>query len=842
MDIQYIKSNISNISQDNLIKFLYDIIMQNIQNVENYQLNKRYAKGDRVYLEENNKHQIFQCIADHSSLSFRKDEWTHIMEVFEDDLDEVYTLKVHEEIHIIDANTTNSITTNLEFNEDNSSVAIFKGKNRYTSKYDFTVENKVITFNEPFNIGDRLIVEVREVLGVTDIKGIVLYDLAGIPYRVSVTNTGNISITKIDITTDKDIKYAELVTGEHTYTLLVNSGTSPMELGLYKDINMFITGTDDIIYKLQVTGSNLTMIPQNDRAAYSDIKVIMGSDRKFYTLALVNDEIIATEVIDDNLRPIDFDLGIRMISTEFKNVLIDINNNNVSVKPYITNGVYHNIRFKDIATGDTIRFSVTDDLILELDDNKEPLGLSSTILLDYFYFYDEEWNYNRLFVENGELCFEPTANEVLTPDSRGIKLLSPNGEIVRIILPNNNEDMTIAKVINLSKTGSFESPIEGFVMMVDNTKKIITINKDTDKFEILDTNEPFRTNHHFIMSKDRRIYKLTIVNDQVEFIEQDANEYEVECVNIGAFIKSKEMINRVDIEDGNVIIKPISTFMHRLKADDGTCYVLDVEGDPYEEVLSFRKIEDDDFSTSVAIGYLRLEDESGIYYDVNIDNTGNLHFAEAEVIEGVNYEITSLIYSTNGWYRIHVKDHQIRLVKIFDNMYDNRMSYGNLIKKDLVLTSEDRTAYSLHANGNRELEISKVKPINVDGIVLRSDNGYVYGLGIMNDRLVSYKSYITNPAVPTRLYLKDTVTGVVQALFMKGDRLSSESVSSSIVSEDRLVIYDIYRNGKSLYIKNNQIVIGDLDEEDVKEEIVVENTNNLNQVLLNALNNVKKGV
>ena len=190
MDIQYIKSNISNISQDNLIKFLYDIIMQNIQNVENYQSNKRYAKGDRVYLEENNKHQIFQCIVDHSSLSFRKDEWTHIMEVFEDDFDEVYTLKVHEEVHIIDANTTNSITTNLEFNEDKSSVAIFKGKNRYTSKYDFTVKNKVITFNEPFNIGDRLIVEVREVLGVTDIIGIVLYERLSVfffqilfPYR-----------------------------------------------------------------------------------------------------------------------------------------------------------------------------------------------------------------------------------------------------------------------------------------------------------------------------------------------------------------------------------------------------------------------------------------------------------------------------------------------------------------------------------------------------------------------------------------------------------------------------------------------------------------------------------
>ena len=134
MNIQYIKSNISNISQDNLIRFLYDIILQNINNVQNYESNKRYTKGDRVYLEENGKHQIFQCIVNNSSLTFKKEEWEYIMEVFEDTVEEVYSLKVHEEVHIIDENTRNSITTNLDFNTDRSSVAIFKGKNRYKKK------------------------------------------------------------------------------------------------------------------------------------------------------------------------------------------------------------------------------------------------------------------------------------------------------------------------------------------------------------------------------------------------------------------------------------------------------------------------------------------------------------------------------------------------------------------------------------------------------------------------------------------------------------------------------------------------------------------------------------
>lgn len=838
MNIQYIKSNISNISQDNLIRFLYDIILQNINNVQNYESNKRYTKGDRVYLEENGKHQIFQCIVNSSSLTFKKEEWEYIMEVFEDTVEEVYNLKIHEEVHVIDENTRNSITTNLDFNTDRSSVAIFKGKNRYTSKYDFTVNGKEILFNTPFEIGDRLILEVREVLGATSIVGIVLYDLASNPYRVSISNTGTVFINKIDIVSSNDVKYAELVTGEHTYTLLVNSSSEPLQLGLYKDINMFVTGTDDVIYKLEVNGNNLSMIPQIDRAAYSDIKVIMGSDRRFYTLSLINNQIVATEVLDDTLKPKDFDLGIKLISNEFKNKLIDINNGNISIKDYIANEGYHNIVFNDKITGDKIRLTITEDLELELYDNNDSQGLSSTYPLEYFYFFDEEWNYYRMFVENGELLFENCDNKVI-PDSRGIKLLTPSGETAKIYLPNANNDMSINKVINLSKTGSFESPIEGFVIMDGNIKKMVTVNRESNRFEVITTNEPFRTNHHYLMSKDNRLYKLNVDGDQVNFIEQDIDNFEIECITIGAFIKSKEMISRVDIENGNVVIKPISTFMHRLIADDGTSYVLDVEGKPHEEILSFRKIEDDDFSNSVGIGYLRLQDESGIYYDVNIDRLGNLHFDEAENINDVNYEITSLIYSTQGWYRLYVEDYQIRLEKIFDNMYDNRMSYGNLVKKDLVLTSENNTDYSLYANGNGELNITKVKTINVDGLVLRSDNGYVYGLGLINDRLVSYESYITNPAAPTKIYLKDAGNGFVQALSMTGDRLSSEKVSSTIASEDKVKIYDVYRNAKWLYIKNNQIVIEDIIE---TNKANTEKSISLNQTILNALNSTKKGV
>ena len=441
-----------------------------------------------------------------------------------------------------------------------------------------------------------------------------------------------------------------------------------------------------------------------------------------------------------------------------------------------------------------------------------------------------------MFVEDGELCYE-SCSQVLIPDSRGVKLLSPNGETTKMNLIGSNDDMNITRIINLSKTGSFESPIEGFVMMINGTKKMITINKETNGFEIINTNQPFRTNHHYLMSKDSKIYKLKVVNNVVNFVEQNVDEFEIECIKIGAFIKSNEMISRVDIENGKVVIKPISTFMHRLKADDNTSYIMDVEGDPYEEVLAFRKIESDDFSKSVGIGCLHLQDESGIYYKVNIDKHGNLHFAETDSINTVNYEVSSVIYSSLGWYRLYVENYQIQLEKIFDNMYDNRMSYGNLVKKDLVISSDNNVNYSLHANGNGELNIEKVKPVNVNGIVLRSDNGYVYGLGLINDRIASYESYITNPAVPTRVYLQDISTRLKYALFMCGDRLYSEKVSSNIKAEDHLLIYDVYRNENWLFMKDGKLTTSNPGAVNTTAEI-----NSVNNVMLNALSSIKKGV
>ena len=806
MNIQFIKSNISNTSQDGLVKLLYDLILQDINSVVDYKAGGVYSKGDRVYLEENGKHQIYQCIVDTSSRVFVRDEWRPIMEVFDGSLDKVYSLKIHEEVHIIDESTTNSIITKLKFDNEKSTVAIYKGKKRYASKYDFTIENNVISFNNPFNVGDRIILEVREKLGVPASVGVVFYDLSGVPYKVIITNDGNISCQKIDVRHPSDIIATELVTGDNTYTMMIDSGVNPPTLGLYKDIEKHITGTDGKVYKISVNKDKITLLP--DPAATSDIKVIMGSDRKFYTLGLVDGEVKATLVNDDSLKPNCFELGIKVITTENKHRLIDVKDGVIRVREYTNNGGFNNLVFKSKGDNKTIYMSITESLELEITDNGSLTDGTYSQRLDYFYFFDNNWNYYRMYFENSELYYEPCNDEVVLPDSRGINILTPSGEMTKVILPSGDGDFTINRVISISKTGTFESPIEGFVMMVGNTKKMITVNRNADGFDIKNTDEIFRTNHHYIMSEDNRIYKLTVENNNVRFIEFNTSEFDVECIHhVGAFIKSNEMITRFDIEDGNVKFKPISTFQHRIKSADGKSYIIDIEGKPYDEKIVFREIGEDDFSTSVGVGELYIEDVNGEHYKANIDASGNLHFMEVSKIDTVDYEITSLVYSKQGWYKLILENGELSVSKIFDNLYDNRMSYGNIVKKDFILTSENETDYSLYANGNGELAIREAKPLNIKGLVLRSDNGYVYGLGVKEDNLVSYESFVVNPRVPTKLYLRDNQTGKIHALFMTGDRLCSEVVSTNAPAKFEYKIYDVYQKEYTLTMVNDRLII-----------------------------------
>ena len=819
MNIRYTQNNLLKMSHDNLINFLYDIIFQDFQDVENYQTGIVYRKGDKVYLQENDKHQVFRCIVNESSLTFVSSQWEHVMDFFDGNVERHYNLVVKEEVHYINEDNKDGVYTNLEFKFNQSTVALYCGKKRYAINHDFVIIDNYIKFKKPFNVGDRIIFEVREQIGSFLSIGIVLYDLDAQPYKVYINSNKTATIEKIDKYSEDDVKYAEFATGDRTYTLLVDGGSIPYELKAYRNIETYITGTDDKMYKVEAEGEKLSLIETDRGDCFSDTKIIMGIDKKFYTLAVVKGKIIATEHIDDTLDINNFEFGVRFITKEFYNRTICIDNGVVTIKPYNDNGGYHNINFIDQVTKKIVRLSATEDNSLELNDGIATDGSSGTRMLDYFHFFDNEWTPHRMFVRDGLLMFENCGLDVI-PDSRGINLLKKDGEMVKLRIPNQGEDIHLIKCVSLHNLGTFASPIEGFVMSLEGETKLVTINKETNGFEIVDTDLPFRTNHHYVLSRDNKLYKLVVNGNNVTFVEGDYNdidfvhfteEYVLEYRAIGAFIMSNKMITRFDIIDGEMVFNPISTFVHRIKSETGEAFLMDVSGKPYEEILQFKNVNDVDFETEVGYGNLYLKDVDGDYFIANIDRNGNISIKSNNVVDDVDYEITSLFYTSKGLYKIILDKGDILLEKMFDNLYENNLlSYGNIIKKDFEMQGVNGRWYSLSANGLGEV-IIKERDTNVyaTGLLLRSDDGYNYGLGISNGDFIIYRSYITNIHVPREIYVKDSITGETHVLFMSGQDLYSD-ISSKYTDNTEIIMCDAYQNQFKLEMQNNKLFLSAL--------------------------------
>ena len=256
MNIRSLETNLDKLQNDNLLKFLYDLIITNLYDVECYEIEKKYNKGDLIYLEKDNVHKIYQCIVEKSSDMFVDDDWDHILDVYPREIGTVTNLKIREEVHVITEETVNSIVTELDFKQENSSFAIYKGKKRYAINYDFTVDEKTITFTNPFNVGDRLILEVRETIGLPD--RLVLLSSNGIKYEVGVIDQEVFIFESIHRTSKNEVYLKDISNGNNYKVYLIDED-------LYyetTDINVLKTevkvmGVDDIEYKIEIIDDEL---------------------------------------------------------------------------------------------------------------------------------------------------------------------------------------------------------------------------------------------------------------------------------------------------------------------------------------------------------------------------------------------------------------------------------------------------------------------------------------------------------------------------------------------------------------------------------------------------------
>ena len=805
MDISYVKTNTNKLSHNDLIKMIIDLIIQNLNDVENYNVNRLYKIGDLVYLEQNGEHYVYECIVNNTMGEFNSNKWVPICKMYNGPTLTFNTIRIREEVYI-PKSSVSSYTIKLDFDTNQTSVAVYRGMTRFARGYDFEINKKTITFTKPLEANKRIIIELRERLGIIAniIIGIVLYDKDDNPYNVIITDTGVVQVIRITQKDPiRDVKRARLIYGDSRYYLMVdNSKTKPV-LGLFEDFRKYIQSRDGKVYSISISSDD-TLNIKYEPDIEEGVKYIMGSDKMFYEFDITESSIYPIRKYDSALLVKNHNIGFTLKSDNYKDKMIDVVNGVMRIVDYLPNTPYNNIRLKSKLNSDVYNLNVDDNLMLYLSNTLDSNKTYSNIY-DDLYFYNQDLDYWKLYIgDRNNLTYE-SCNEVVVRDSRGINLISAGGILCKFIL-HPNKEIEVIQFIDLSKRGTFSSPLE-YGLAYSNTK-MITV--DSNNVGLSIGNKPsditFIYKNHYILGSDNKIYQLVPNGSGVNIVECNESDFAVENKKQKMVVKNKEMINIVDINNNVVNIKPVSTITHRIKDMNGNKYLLDVAGNRGNETLSINIINSSHKYYDLGAGYLYIKNNNGDYYIGKIKNN-SLIFEKTSYEKLILYNISSLIHSSKGWYNIELEGTDVKLEKIFNNIYNKALSYS--ISREFVMESENKIKFSLSANGNGDVVINKTSDINDKYLLLRSSDDNIYSLGVRDNQVVSYRSYMEKDVkIDKVVYIKDAVTRKYYMIYMNNDSLQIEPITTAPTnSKTEIFIYNNYDDEFILTMINGNLVL-----------------------------------
>lgn len=169
--IEYIKSTLNKLDNDNLLNFLLDIITcGGIDTVEDYNPEKQYRKDEKVYYQdEDEMHHIYICTVDKPTIGeIYDDEWIDLLQYFRRPIinpgDVVSNFEMIEEIITSSASnqTTFTITTPGVENKMYT-VIVYHPVHGRLAKTDFTLVGRNIKLKPEFSVttlGSKLIVDL----------------------------------------------------------------------------------------------------------------------------------------------------------------------------------------------------------------------------------------------------------------------------------------------------------------------------------------------------------------------------------------------------------------------------------------------------------------------------------------------------------------------------------------------------------------------------------------------------------------------------------------------------------------------------------------------------------
>lgn len=170
MSIKYIKENIKKFDHDNLISFLFDIVIRGgLDNVEDFDDSKSYIENQKVYYKDiKGVHHIYKCIVEFSTPGMIiPDEWIDLLESFRKPIisEDIVVANVDVKEEVIVA----TIDRQLEFKiatagvEDNMyTVVVHHPVYGRLAKTDFMLLGQNIVLDDMYavNIGEKLILDL----------------------------------------------------------------------------------------------------------------------------------------------------------------------------------------------------------------------------------------------------------------------------------------------------------------------------------------------------------------------------------------------------------------------------------------------------------------------------------------------------------------------------------------------------------------------------------------------------------------------------------------------------------------------------------------------------------
>lgn len=171
MSINYFKENLKKLDHDNLISFLFDIILRvNINEIEDFDVNKEYSLNQKIYFKDaGGKHHIYNCNVEKSTMGkIKDDEWIDLIQSFrkpvvtEDTITTDITIK-QEVVESIKENQKEFLLTTKGISEGLYTVIIFHSELGRLAKSDFQIVEQTIVLNDDCAmklIGGRLVVDL----------------------------------------------------------------------------------------------------------------------------------------------------------------------------------------------------------------------------------------------------------------------------------------------------------------------------------------------------------------------------------------------------------------------------------------------------------------------------------------------------------------------------------------------------------------------------------------------------------------------------------------------------------------------------------------------------------